>query len=161
MLPLRTDMSHNAPFQEILRRVTQAALSAFADMDVPFEKVVSRIQPHRDLACHPIFQVLFALQNVPQLEAGIPGVTLTLDEGHSGTSKFDLSLEVLETPSGLRGKCEYATDLFEPSTLERMVGHFTRLLEGIVEDGQRLIHELPMLSASERRQMLIDRKSVV
>ncbi|HZT34539.1 MAG TPA: condensation domain-containing protein, partial [Nitrososphaera sp.] len=154
MLPLRTDLSNNPPFQELLRLVKQAALSAFAHQDVPFEKVVARIQPQRDLSCHPIFQVVFALQNVPQWEAGIPGVTLTLDEGHSGTSKFDLSVEVFETPSGLRGKCEYATDLFEPSTIEQMMGHFTRLLEGIVEDGQPLIHELPMLSASELRQIL-------
>ena len=92
---------------------------------LPFEKLVEELQPERDLSRQPLFQVLFALQNVPQETLELPELRLRPMERGRTTSKFDLSLYVTETADGLAGSIEYATDLFEASTIERLAGQLS------------------------------------
>ena len=159
-LVLRTGADADPSFLQLLGRVRETCLQAYGHQDVPFEKLVEELHPQRDLSYAPLFQVMFMLQNAPAAALELAGLKVKPLQVHSQVAKFDLSLSFSEEPgphgNHLLGWAEYSTDLFEPSTIERMVGHFTRLLEGIVEDGQRRIHELPMLSASEHRQILIE-----
>jgi amino acid adenylation domain-containing protein/natural product biosynthesis luciferase-like monooxygenase protein len=154
MLALRTDLSGEPSFRELLGRVKEVALGAYAHQDLPFEKLVEELQPVRDLSRQPIFQVLLALQNVPQETLELPGLKLSRVPGEDVTAKFDLSLYLQETDQGLRGHFEYATDLFESSTIERLAGHFETLLEGIVSDADSAISALPLLGEAERHRLL-------
>ncbi|HEY0607972.1 MAG TPA: amino acid adenylation domain-containing protein, partial [Herpetosiphonaceae bacterium] len=155
-LVLRTDLGDNPPFQEVLTRVREVALAAFDYQDLPFEQVVDAVQPERDLSRHPLFQVLFALQNAPTAPFELPNLALAPFMVEQGTVNFDLSLSLTESEAGLAGTLEYAVDLFAGETIGRMVDHFQTLLEGIVRDpGQRLA-QLPLLSADERRQLAVD-----
>ena len=153
-LVLRTDVSGEPSFYELLDRVKEAALGAYAHQDVPFEKLVAELQPERDLSRQPLFQVMFALLNVPHEALQLPGLRLRPMERAGETSKFDLSVQVRETTDGLVGRIEYATDLFEASTIERLVNGYRTLLEGIVSDPERRVSELVLLSAAERQQVL-------
>ncbi|PMB03027.1 non-ribosomal peptide synthetase, partial [Fischerella thermalis CCMEE 5273] len=131
-LVLRTDLSGNPSFRELLRRVREVALGAYAHQDVPFEKLVEKLQPQRNLSHTPLFQVMFVLQNAHSLEIELPSLTLSTLESDSGTAKFDLTLYMAETASGMIGSVEYNTDLFEPQTIQRLAEHFQTLLSGIV-----------------------------
>jgi amino acid adenylation domain-containing protein/FkbH-like protein len=133
-LVVRTELSGELNFRQLLKRVKEAALGAYAHQDLPFEKLVEELRPARDLSRQPIFQVLLALQNVPQERFDLPGLTLSRTKGVSRTSKFDLSLYLHETPNGLWGYFEYATDLFDGSTIARLADHYRALLEQIVAD---------------------------
>jgi amino acid adenylation domain-containing protein len=158
MLPLRTDLSGNPAFRELLRRVKEACLKAYAHQDVPFEKLIEELKPDRDTSRNPVFQVMFALQNMPTEEssssAGLSVQRFTAGEGT--TAKFELSLYAIERPDGLRLVFEYNTDLFTRNTIERMAAQFQNLLEGIAADASRPIAELPWLSPAERQQVLVD-----
>jgi hypothetical protein len=131
-LPLRIDLAGDPTFPEILARVRQVTLEAFAHQDVPLEKLVEALQPERGLSHTPLFQVLFVLQNVPTEPLSLSGLTLTLLEIESGTAKFDLTLVMAETAQGLQGMWEYNRDLFDATTIARMARHFQTLLERIV-----------------------------
>jgi natural product biosynthesis luciferase-like monooxygenase protein/amino acid adenylation domain-containing protein len=154
MLALRTDLSGHPSCRELLGQVRETALGAYAHQDLPFEKLVEELQPVRDLSRQPIFQVLLAFQNVPQETLELPGLKLSRSGGEQVTAKFDLSLYVQETDQGLRGHFEYATDLFDGSTIERLAGHFERLLEGIVADPDSTISALPLVGEAERHRLL-------
>jgi len=156
MLALRTSLSGDPTYRELLGRVKEAALGAYAHQDVPFEKLVEVLQPVRDLSRQPIFQVMFVLQNVPSEPLRLPGLTLSRLEVGKATAKFDLTLVVNDTAQGLHCELEYASDLFEGSTIERLAGHFRRVLEGIVADPDRRVLQIPLLSDGERRQLLED-----
>jgi amino acid adenylation domain-containing protein len=156
MLALRTDLSGDPPFRELLQRVKETALGAYAHQDLPFEKLVAELQPVRDLSRQPIFQVLFALQNMPRETLQLPGLRLSRMGGEHVTAKFDLSLYLEEVDAELRGQLEYATDLFDASTIERLGGHFERLLEGIVAAPDARLSELPLLGEAERRQLVTE-----
>jgi hypothetical protein len=132
-LVLRTDLSGDPSFVELLGRVKEATIGAYAHQDLPFEKLVEELQPVRDLSHQPLFQTVFALQNFPRERLELPGLELSRVGGEQVTAKFDLALHMFETPSGLEGSIEYATDLFERSTIERVVEDFEALLSGIVE----------------------------
>jgi amino acid adenylation domain-containing protein len=149
-LALRTDLSGDPSFRELLRRVKEVALGAYAHQDLPFEKLVEVLRPVRDLSRQPIFQVFLALQNVPQERLELPGLSVASVEIDGVTAKFDLSLYVQETEQGLRGQFEYATDLFEGSTVERLAGHFERLLGGIAADPDCRLSEFVLLGEAER-----------
>jgi natural product biosynthesis luciferase-like monooxygenase protein/amino acid adenylation domain-containing protein len=136
--------------------VKEAALGAYAHQDLPFEKLVEELQPVRDLSRQPLFQVEFALQNTPQETLELPGLTPSPLASEHVTTRFDLSLHLFESGAGLRGVIEYATDLFDGSTIERLVGHFERLLEGIVVDPNRRLSELPLLAEAERHRLLVE-----
>ncbi|HEY9813596.1 MAG TPA: amino acid adenylation domain-containing protein, partial [Candidatus Sericytochromatia bacterium] len=154
-LVLRTSISNNPSFKELLRRVRETALGAYAHQDLPFEKLVE-LQPERDLSYSPIFQVSFALQNNLTQTLELPQVTLNVKEFDTKTAKFDLTLFLEETPQGLVGTFEYNSDLFKSSTIERAIAHFQTLLAGIVADPECKLSELPLLIPSERQQLLIE-----
>lgn len=151
-LVLRTNLSGNPTFRELLWRVRAVIAAAVAHEEVPFEYLVKELQPERDLSANPLFQVLLTLE--PPLASIPAGWTLTQMDVTVGTSKFDLSLELDDRPEGLIGRFEYNSDLFDTTTIERMVGHWQTLLAGIVANPALRLTELPMLTAAERTQLL-------
>ncbi len=155
-LVVRTDLSGDPPFRELLRRVREVCLQAYAHQDLPFELLVEELRPERDLSHTPLFQVMFALQQsaLPTLE--LTGLTIIPGSGTTDTAKFDLSLDLVETSAGLSGELEYSTDLFDAATISRMLGHFQALLEGIVAAPDCRISALPLLTAAERQQLLVE-----
>jgi amino acid adenylation domain-containing protein len=152
-LVLRTNLEGNLSFQELLGRVRSITVGAYAHQDLPFEQLVEARQPERDVSYTPLFQVMFALQNAPQLEE-IPGLALSLLKVESLTAQFDLSLSMENTEQGLMASFEYNTDLFDAITITRMLGHFQNLLEGIVANPQARLSDLPLLTEAERQQLL-------
>jgi amino acid adenylation domain-containing protein len=156
MLVMRTDLSGNPTFRELLGRVREIALDAFAHQDLPFDKLVEELQPERSLSHAPMFQALFALQNVPKTTWKLSALELQEFSYPKRTSKLDLSLYVGERANGLALSFEYSTDLFHAATIEGMAGHFQTLLEGIVANPEQRIAELPLLTAPERSQLLIE-----
>jgi amino acid adenylation domain-containing protein len=162
-LVLRSDLSGNPEFRELLARVRESALGAYTHQDLPFEKLVEELAPSRDMSRNPLFQVMFVLQNAPGSTLALEGVQVSRVPFEGRNAKFDLSLAVRETAEGLRASWEFSTDLFEAPTIERMARHFERLLEGIVADPDQRIGQLPLLTAAERHQLLVewnDTKSV-
>src|SRR5262245_6008160 len=155
-LPLRTDLSGNPTFRELLLRVRAACGEAYAHQDLPFEKLVEELRQERDLSRNPLFQVMFVFQNRSDPPLKFPGVRSTPVGIHTGTSKFDLTLSLSECEQTLVGFIEYSTDLFEQSTIERMIGHFKTLLEGVIADPDQLITNLPLLTEAEKRQLHVD-----
>lgn len=151
-LVLRTKLSGNPTFRELLDRVREVALGAYAHQDLPFEKLVEELQPERTRSHNPLFQVLLVLQNAPTPPAELRGLTLSPFEIDRGTARFDLTVNLGETPEGLSGFVEYCTDLFESVTVRRMLGHFRTLLEGIVADPDQRLSQLRLLTEEERRQ---------
>jgi amino acid adenylation domain-containing protein len=152
-LVLRTDLSGNPPFRELLRRVRAVVAAAVAHEAVPFAYLVKELQPERDLSVHPLFQVLLTLE--PPLATLPSGWTLTQMDVTVGSAKFDLSLELDDRPEGLIGRFEYNSDLFDAATIDRMVGHWQTLLAGIVAHPTLRLTELPILTAAERTQLLV------
>jgi amino acid adenylation domain-containing protein len=155
-LVLRTDLSDNPTFEQLLNRVREVALQAYAHQDLPFEQLVKALHPTRDLSYTPLFQVMFGLDDalVPTVE--LPKLTVSSYPVEIGTAKFDLTLSMENTASGLIGEWEYNTDLFDEETIARMAGHFQTLLEGIVANPIQSISELPLLTETERHQLLVE-----
>ncbi|NJR39853.1 MAG: amino acid adenylation domain-containing protein [Leptolyngbyaceae cyanobacterium CSU_1_4] len=151
-LVLRTDLSGSPSFRELLHRVQAITLAAYSNQDVPFEEVVQALQPDRTLTQNPLFQVLFNLQNTPTSGWAAP-ITLTRLELDNQTAKFDLFLELTETPEGLKGYFEYSTDLFDATTIARMAAHFHNLLIQIVAHADQQLTTLSILTAAERQQL--------
>jgi amino acid adenylation domain-containing protein len=155
-LVLRTDLSGNPAFRELLGRVRDVTLGAYAHQDLPFEKLVEELHPRRSLSHSPLFQVMLVLQNAPRSHIDLPDLEIEAFDVHNGTSKFDLTLSLTETTQGLRGDLEYNTDLFRDATITRLLEHLSVLLRGIVADPACRIGELPLLTEAERRQVLVD-----
>ncbi|HYP28243.1 MAG TPA: amino acid adenylation domain-containing protein [Blastocatellia bacterium] len=153
-LIIRADLSGNPSFKELLARVRKVALEAYAHQDLPFEKLVEQLQPERNLSHTPLFQVLFALQNSPAATLELPGLSTTLMEIHNGTAKFDLALLMEEKGGGLQGLLEYNTGLFREETIQRMIGHFRVLLEGVLASPDTPVSQLPLLTGAERGDLL-------
>ncbi len=152
-LVMRTDISGELSFRELLGRVRDTVLEADAHREVPFEKLVERLQPERNLAQNPLFQVMFHFQNEQMASLTLPAVTANVLELETGTAKFDLILTLSETPRGLCGSVQYDTELFEAETMKRMMGHYQNLLQGIVVNPEQLVSRLSMLSEAETRQL--------
>ncbi|MGC1376637.1 MAG: amino acid adenylation domain-containing protein [Anaerolineales bacterium] len=155
-LVLRTRIDNTASFVSLLQQVRAATLGAYAHQDVPFEQLVDALKPERHTSHSPLFQAMLSLQNTPRNSLDLPGLTLQLVTSDSVVAKFDLTLEVTEVSDYLSTEFEYNTDLFDQVTVERMVGHFTRLLEAIVTHPDACIQDLPMLSSAERQQILVE-----
>ncbi|MCA2929243.1 MAG: non-ribosomal peptide synthase/polyketide synthase [Microcystis sp. M018S1] len=155
-LVMRTDLSDNPSFSQLLTRVREVTMDAYAHQDLPFEMLVEALQPERDLSHTPLFQVAFVLQNTPKSEIAMTGLTVTDLPPENTTAKFDLTLAMVNTDDGLKGVWEYNTDLFESSTIERLSGHFINLLEGIAANPQARISQLTLLTESETNQLLIE-----
>jgi amino acid adenylation domain-containing protein len=154
-LALRTDLSNNPGFRQLLHRVRETCLGAYAHQDLPFEYLVEAMQPERNLRnSTPLFHVVLVLQNAPAGAVKWPGVNLTPVQVHNGTSKFDLTLELFEVSDEVTGWLEYNTDLFDASTIKRLIGHFHTLLEGIAANPDQRLYELPLLTEAECRELL-------
>jgi amino acid adenylation domain-containing protein len=153
-LVMRTDLSGDPTFRELLARVRDTALGAYEHQHLPFERVIEVVQPQRSLSYSPLFQVLFQLRNFPEISARLDGVEVSKLEFDSGTAQVDLTLEVTESERGLDCVLVYNTSLFDQSTARRMLGHFATLLEGIALNPGARIAELPMLTAPERERLL-------
>ncbi|MEM9503060.1 MAG: amino acid adenylation domain-containing protein, partial [Cyanobacteria bacterium P01_E01_bin.43] len=151
-LVLRTDLSGDPRFEELLRRVREVTLDAYAHQSVPFEQVVEALAVPRSWSHAPLFQVMFVLQNAPLPPMAMEGLEWEPLVLESGTAKFDLTLSMRPTHAGLKGTLEYRTDLFEADTMQRMAGHFCTLLAAICEQPSSRIAELPLLTAAERSQ---------
>jgi amino acid adenylation domain-containing protein/non-ribosomal peptide synthase protein (TIGR01720 family) len=153
-LALRTDLSGNPTFSELVARVREVALSAYAHQDLPFEQLVEALKLQRSLSYTPIFQVMFVLQNAPFVEQQVEGLSWTPILTDSQTAKFDLTLSMQETATGLTASLEYSLDLFELATIQRLAGHFQILLEAIALEPDQPISHLSLLTDSEQAQLI-------
>jgi amino acid adenylation domain-containing protein len=151
-LVLRADLADNPTFQELLRRVKDVALGAFAHQEVPFEMLVEKLQPERDMSRSPLFQVMFVHQNAPIQELKLPNVTFEFKPIDSGTAKFDLTL-VIEEGKQLNGSVIYNTDLFRSGTIERFIQHFQLLLRAIIKNPAQRVFEIPLLGEPEEQRL--------
>ncbi len=150
-LVLRTDLSGNPSFEELLHRVKNVTLAAYEHQDLPFERLVEELQPERDLSRNPIIQVWFNMLNLANSPLQMVGLEIESLPFAETTSKFDLSLYVTEKTDGIELRFLYNTLLFNSETIQRLGVHFQRLLVGIVENPQQLIAEIALLSESERQ----------
>jgi len=149
-LALRTDLSGNPTFRELLSRVREVTLNAYRHQDLPFEKLVGELQPERSLSHHSIAQVVFVLQNAPMHHPRLTELSLApLDIAHT-TAKFDLTFNLSETDRGLLGSLEYSADLFEASTIRRMLTHFVNLLRSVAAQPDNRLGALEFLSEEEK-----------
>lgn len=169
-LILRTDLSGNPTFRELLLRVREVAVGAYAHQDVPFEKLVEELHPERQGSRNPLFQVVFALQNAPMEQLKLPGLNLSSFKLETTTARFDLELYLWECADnfrnlwgdgwqqseGLRGVLVYNTDLFEQKAIAVMLQHFQTLLAGVVANPDTRLADLPLLSAAEQHQLLVE-----
>ncbi len=155
-LALRARLAPEMGFRELSERVREEALLAFSHQDLPFERLVEELAPERSLAHTPLFQVLFTLQNAPTGKLALAGLTLAPLEPVGRTAKFDLSLFLAETGNGLSAMLEFAADLFDATTASRILERFRTVLEGVVEDPEGSLAELPLLPAAERHQILAE-----
>ncbi|TRV43485.1 MAG: amino acid adenylation domain-containing protein [Microcystis panniformis Mp_MB_F_20051200_S9] len=159
-LVLRNSLEGNPTFSGLLQQARNVVLEAYANQDVPFEQVVDALEIERSLSYNPLFQVMFALQNAPLNALELPHLKAQYLAVEHQRIKFDLSLilEEIETEQGsyLEGFWEYDSDLFTDERITRMVGHFQTLLEGIVANPQQTVGELPLLTESEKQQLLVE-----
>ncbi|HEY0739708.1 MAG TPA: amino acid adenylation domain-containing protein, partial [Herpetosiphonaceae bacterium] len=155
-LVLRTNLAGQPTFAELVARVRQTALDAYAHQDVPFELVVDAVQPERDLGRTPLFQVMFAVQHLPGTTFDLPDFHVEPFRRVGSAVKFDLALTLTETVQGLQGVCEYRTDLFDAPTVTRLVGHYHTLLTALAADSSQRVSTAPLLTESEQHQLLVD-----
>ncbi len=155
-LVLRTKLSRNETFQEVLEKVRETALEAYLHQDIPFEKLVEELHPVRDLSHSPLFQVMFVMQNLPVPEFKLPGLSVSGFELDGQTSSYDLSLVIQEAPDGLAVEMEYNTDLFRAETIRRMLGHYHRLLTSVSDTDECKIGDIPLLSQNERESITVE-----
>jgi len=155
-LVLRTDLSGNPPFRELLSRVREVALGAYAHQDLPFEKLVEELQPERNLNRNPLFQVVFALQNAPVEALELTGLTLSPLSFDPETARFDLEFQLVECLGSLRVVVTYSTDLFDTATITRMLENFQVLLEDIVAHPDQRLANLSLLTETEQHQLLVE-----
>ncbi|HEY2169137.1 MAG TPA: condensation domain-containing protein, partial [Candidatus Angelobacter sp.] len=155
-LALRTDFSGNPGFRELLKRVRETALDAYAHQDLPFEYLVEQLHPQRTLSHSPLVQVMFVIRNTPETELKFPRVKATPLNSDFSTAKFDLSFYLDDQGEEVTGAIEYNTDLFNSDRIHRMATHFCTLLRSIVDDPDKSIADLELLSEEENRQLLLE-----
>ncbi|MFC5754777.1 amino acid adenylation domain-containing protein, partial [Actinomadura rugatobispora] len=166
-LVLRTDVSGDPSFAELLGRVREADLAAYAHQDLPFERLVEDLNPVRSLARHPLFQVMLTVQNLPQDEAPmeLPGLRarpLVEAEEEAASAKFDLSFSLAEhrtadgAPAGMSGGIHYARDLFDEATAQALADRMARVLEQVARDPQVRVGDVEVLGEAERHQVLVE-----
>src|ERR1041384_5330890 len=153
-LVMRTDVSGDPSFRELLGRVREVALGAYEHQDLPFEMLVEELQPELDLNHTPLFQVMFVLQNAPRQTLELSDLRLSLQDTSSGRSKFHRTLFVQPADDGLLASVEYNTDLFYPGRMRRLRGPFGVLLEGITTNPELRVAELPLLTEAEQHELL-------
>jgi amino acid adenylation domain-containing protein/thioester reductase-like protein len=151
---LRTKLTGNPNFREILNQVRQVATDAHNYQDIPYNQVVEVLNPQRNLSYNPVFQILFDLQHSLTDKLQLPGLTLQPFLGEHSTSKFDLSLIIEDRGTELIGAWEYSSDLFTQEAISRITENFQTLLNGIVNNPETPINQLPIISAFEQQQIL-------
>ncbi|RKH16116.1 non-ribosomal peptide synthetase, partial [Corallococcus sp. CA047B] len=158
-LVIRSRLEGSPSFRQVLRQVKETTLGAYAHQEVPFEKLVEELKPERDLSRSPLFQVMFTLQNAESGTSEAPAsegaLSLRSLETLGNTAKFDLTLSMMEGPTGLFASLEFNTDLFDPTTAERMLKHLGLLLDGVAKDADADVWDVPLLDAPEREQVLL------
>jgi amino acid adenylation domain-containing protein len=156
-LVVRTDLSGDPTFRDLLCRVRKVVLEAFEHQEMPFEVLLRELHPDRDLSHTPLVQVMFSVgKHDPMLTPEFPGVTLTPERVDRGVTKFDLIVGLTDGPDWMISGAEYSTDLFESATVQRLLGHFQTLMAGVVANPNLRLSELPLLSEAERRHLLIE-----
>ena len=155
-LVLRSNLSGNPTFKELLVRVREVCVGAYAHQDLPFEKLVQELQPERDPSSNPLFQVLFVLQNATQPFTSVPGLEVEPIERQNTLSQFDLSLFLRERDGKYIGYFEYNRELFDRKTIERMTTHYRRLLEAVTTEPHQSIATLPIMNEAELHKILIE-----
>jgi amino acid adenylation domain-containing protein len=155
-LVLRTDLSGEPKFREVVRRVREVCLGAYAHQHLPFERLVEELQPERRLARNPLFQVLFVLQDDLPRNLEWNRLQVSFTETSDEAVRFDLELQVWPEEGGLRCVFIYSQDLFEVETIQRLVGHFHKLLEAIATNADESIEKLRLLTDRERQQLVVD-----
>ena len=153
-LVLRGDLSGEPAFGELLGRVREVSMAAQERQDLPFERLVEELAPQRDLSKTPLFQVMFVFQNAPATALEVPGLSLERLALANATTKLDLTLSVTDSEPVMTAEVEYSTDLFDGPTVERMMGHFRRLLESAARHPERTLDRLELMSAAERHAVL-------
>ena len=154
-LAMRADVSGDPSFRDLLGRVRETALEAYANQDVPFERLIEELKPERHPGRPPLVQVMFALQNVPvasRVAAGLVAESVELD---NGASKFDLTITMIERSNALEVLVSYDCDLFDATTIRRMGRHLRNILAAAAEDAERRVSALPLLDAAEREQIVV------
>ncbi len=154
-LVFRTHPASHVRFRDFLHQVRHVALEAYSHGEIPFQRLVETLQPERDPSYSPIVQVMFDLQQLPT-QLDWTDLRVDLAEVETGTAKFDLTLSMIATEQGIQGHWEYNTDLFSRATIRRMMTHFQRLLSGVAAAPMQTLAALPLLSAHERQQLLVD-----
>jgi amino acid adenylation domain-containing protein len=155
-LVLRTDLSGNPSFAELLGRIRGVTLRAYEHQDVPFDKLVHALRPERSLEHSPLFQVMFILQNFPVDELDLAGVLAKQLELEVDTARFDLTIEVFPRQGELWAYFDYNSDLYEQETIQRIQQHYLTILSSVCADANQKIAAIPLLSASERQKLLLD-----
>ena len=155
-LVLRADCSGEPTFRELLGRVREDALGAFEHQEMPFERLVEELNPVRDTSRNPLFQVSFAWESARADVVNLPGLTTEWEPTDTGTAKFDLTLNVRESPEACRAELEYDQDLYDAGTIERMLGHFQTILEQLAANPEQSIADVSLLSTAERRRLVVE-----
>ena len=152
-LVLRTDLSGNPSYRELLPRVREVCLEAYAHQELPFEMLIEALQPERVLGQQALAQVMFMMQNMPRVQLELPGLAVSWLGQNLEQAKYDLLLTVAEG-EGLQASLSYNAELFEAATIRRLLTHYQQLLEGIVGNCEQRLLALPLLSEAERVQVL-------
>jgi hypothetical protein len=158
MLVLRTQLSGQMSFRELLQRVREVSLGAYAHQDLPFDKLVEELHLHRQSGHAPFFQVAFGLQNIPTTPFKLPGLSLTNLPPEHEVVRYDLTLWISEDPEGLSGVWTYSTELFDAKTIDTMTRRFETLLHSIVANPETALDTLQILTDTEREQIAIAEK---
>jgi len=155
-LALRGDLAGDPPFSELIARSRRSALEAYSHQDLPFERLVEELNPERNLALNPVFQVMFAVQNAPLRPIELPGLTLAPVELDFPVTRFDLEVFFTELDGGLATQLTWSTDLFDAASIQRFAGHLDALLAAVLDDPGQRLSEIPLLAPPERHQLLAE-----
>ena len=153
-LVIRTAFNGNSSFRELLRNVRNVTLEAYSNQDVPFEKIVEELNLERDMSRNPLFQMFFSLQDTPVRSASLSGMSISSIDIEGDTARFDLSVDINDSGSGLEVNFEFNTDLFDEDSIKRMAGHYTYLLENLTANFETQIKKFDILSSEESKTLL-------
>jgi amino acid adenylation domain-containing protein/FkbM family methyltransferase len=153
-LVMRTRLEGNLSYRDLVKRVREVSLGAYAHQDAPFDKLVEEINPERDLSRSPLFQIMMVLQNIEHEERQLKGLKVIGIGGDRTVTKFDLTLRLTESDDGLRGCLEYSPDLYDAETIRRLARHYENLVREALIDAGQLITELEIMSEEEKRQIV-------
>ncbi len=153
-LVIRSKLDDNPTFRELVHQVREVSLGAYSHQELPFEMLVDELQPQRDMSHTPLFQVMFAFQNMPVQHLELPDCVISPFNVGSVTSKFELTLSIREFQGEFRGTLEYNTDIYEPATIKRMIQHYKELLEHAMANPEGKVTHLPLMPDWEKQRLI-------